>query len=842
MPTNTSTVSDHHGLQKTIILSAQHIVASIERVEASSAGIQSLLCKVVETQAQNQQQMMEMLKILANNNNINASISNEAAGNSPIVNEQNRPSVPTTGDEIGEVVENESSVQHAQNQQLPMMEMLKTLLANDASIVNEAVGNRPIIIPNYEQHPPSVPIVGTEVVQIGSSKINEQQKAEDKQVNQENDQYQPLIEALNSQDWKKAMEYLHDHQTFIKETIGTYSTTRIYNILTTVAYFHQYTFVEEFLKLVPPETLESLTPGGNTVLHAAAFLGDIRFVKALVKKNSRLTQIRSTDALKCVPLTLAAINATDGQKEVVEYLCSVTRDDDPSPFSGEDGFKLLLCLMLFNMHGVALSVCQRFPGLVVELMDRYEEAYIPRLMQFIVDRPFSFLSGSKMKWWERYIYSLIEVDTDGEKHEVLENSEGIRIGDEENPRETSIRENCWTSNKRIITKLCLIDDLFFHVISVPLIRRLYDQKLMHKNIVALTKYFFTQLVKKGMDKNSVKTIFLDCKLLLNAIKFGTTEFVLECLGTFPFLCLELDDKGTMMKLVVSERNEVIYNFMRILKNISFTGRTYSLYEDNNSILHFSAELPHSRRLNVVSGAAFQMQRELQWFKMVENTMLQNDRFVRNKDGDTAHFLFTEKHKELMKEGEDWMKDLSTSCMVVAALIATVAFAAAITVPGGNLQDNNSNYNGLPVFLKENSFMVFATADALALFSSITSVLMFLAVFTSRYSEEDFLKALPQRLIIGLAMLFISMASILVSFGAAFIIILEKQFHWAPIAVSLFSCAPVLLFGFLQFPLFVEMVSSTYWPTIFRKQDRHIYFPYLQEVDRILVLKMMKEEK
>ncbi|XP_026444457.1 uncharacterized protein LOC113344737 isoform X2 [Papaver somniferum] len=403
------------------------------------------------------------------------------------------------------------------------------------------------------------------------------------------------------------MEYLHDYQTFIKETIGTYSRTRIYNILTTVAYFHQYTFVEEFLKLVPPQTLESLTPDGNTTLHAAAFLGDIKFVKALVEKNSRLTQIRSTDAMKCVPLTLAAINATDGQKEVVDYLCSVTRDDDPSPFSGEDGFKLLLCLMLFNMHGVALSVCQRFPGLVVELMDRYEKDYIPRLMQFIVDRPFAFLSGSKMKWWERYIYSLIEVDTAGEKHEV----EGIRLGDEENHLETSIRENCWTSNKRIITK-CISSYCMRYISQVPLIRRLYDQKLMDKNIVALTKYFFTQL--KGMDKNRVKTIFLDYKLLPNAIKFGTTEFVLECLGTFPFLCLELDDKGTMMKLVVSERNEVIYHFMRILKNKSFTGRTYSLYEDNNSILHFSAELPHSRRLNVVSGAGFQMQRELQWFK------------------------------------------------------------------------------------------------------------------------------------------------------------------------------------------------------------------------------------
>ncbi|KAI3892628.1 hypothetical protein MKX03_023247 [Papaver bracteatum] len=98
-----------------------------------------------------------------------------------------------------------------------------------------------------------------------------------------------------------------------------------------------------------------------------------------------------------------------------------------------------------------------------------------------------------------------------------------------------------------------------------------------------------------------------------------------------------------------------------------------------------------------------MQREIQWFKRVESRMLHKDRFVINNDGHTAHFLFTENHRELMEKGEKWMKETSTSCMVVASLIATVAFAAAITVPGGNVQDNNSSDNGLPVFLKKNSF-------------------------------------------------------------------------------------------------------------------------------------------
>ena len=53
----------------------------------------------------------------------------------------------------------------------------------------------------------------------------------------------------------------------------------------------------------------------------------------------------------------------------------------------------------------------------------------------------------------------------------------------------------------------------------------------------------------------------------------------------------------------------------------------------------------------------------------------------------------ETHKELVDKGEKWMKEIATSCTVVGALIITIMFAAAITIPGGN--DSNT---GLPLFL------------------------------------------------------------------------------------------------------------------------------------------------
>ena len=137
----------------------------------------------------------------------------------------------------------------------------------------------------------------------------------------------------------------------------------------------------------------------------------------------------------------------------------------------------------------------------------------------------------------------------------------------------------------------------------------------------------------------------------------------------------------------------------------------------------------------------------------------------NTNGQTARELFTESHKELVKEGEKWVKETSSSCTLVGALIVTIMFAAVITVPGGNNQDS-----GLPTFLHGKVFMVFIICDALSLLSASTSLLMFLGVLTSRYAEEDFLRSLPIKMMIGLSTLIFSIATMMITFCASLFII------------------------------------------------------------------------
>lgn len=181
---------------------------------------------------------------------------------------------------------------------------------------------------------------------------------------------------------------------------------------------------------------------------------------------------------------------------------------------------------------------------------------------------------------------------------------------------------------------------------------------------------------------------------------------------------------------------------------------------------------------------------------------------------TPRALFSDQHKKLVEQGEKWMKETAESCTVVAALIATIMFSAAFTVPGGY-----DEYTGIPLYLHRNSFMVFIVADAMSLFSSCTSVLMFLGILTSRYGEEDFLKSLPRKLIIGLSSLFFSIATMMVTFGVTLVIILKARIAWVSFPIILLAGLPVTLFALLQFPLLVEIFYSTYGPGIFNKPKK-----------------------
>lgn len=144
------------------------------------------------------------------------------------------------------------------------------------------------------------------------------------------------------------------------------------------------------------------------------------------------------------------------------------------------------------------------------------------------------------------------------------------------------------------------------------------------------------------------------------------------------------------------------------------------------------------------------------FQLVKNSMPPNFYARYNNKGQTAKQVFIITQEPLVREGRKWLSKTSESCSLVAALVATVAFTTSTAIPGGA-----NEVTGVPVLSGQPAFKVFAVASLVALCSSVTALVLFLSILTSRFQEKD----LQKKLLMGMTSLWTSIASVLVSFCA-----------------------------------------------------------------------------
>ncbi|KAL4564147.1 hypothetical protein LXL04_028199 [Taraxacum kok-saghyz] len=272
----------------------------------------------------------------------------------------------------------------------------------------------------------------------------------------------------------------------------------------------------------------------------------------------------------------------------------------------------------------------------------------------------------------------------------------------------------------------------------------------------------------------------------------------------------------IIQLAVLHRSDKIYN------RVYDIGERKNLYRtivdsSKNNILHLAGQLAPSHQLNRIPGAALQLQRELQWREEVKNLVFPTYITQENIFKETPDMVFTREHEKLVKEGEKWMKTTAESCSITAALITTIVFAAAITVPGGSNQET-----GIPLFRKNTTFIVFAISDAISLFASSTALVVFLSILTARFAEKDFLVSLPRRLLIGLCALLVSTTTMMVAFSATLFIVFGDQIPWMLAPICGLAFIPISFFVTLQFPLIVDLFWSTY-VSIFRKPKKESIF-------------------
>ncbi|KAI3701578.1 hypothetical protein L6452_26762 [Arctium lappa] len=304
--------------------------------------------------------------------------------------------------------------------------------------------------------------------------------------------------------------------------------------------------------------------------------------------------------------------------------------------------------------------------------------------------------------------------------------------------------------------------------------------------------------------------------ILEAACQNAYQVVDEILCRSPEAIRSTDKNGyDIIQLAVTHRSENIYN---LIYQIGERKSRYRTIKDSsmNNILHLAGRLGPSNELNSRTGAALQLQRELQWREELKKVVFPTYITEENIFKETPDMVFTREHKNLVKEGENWMKTTAESCSITAALITTIVFAAAITVPGGSNQET-----GIPLFTQDIAFTIFAISDAISLFASSTSLLVFLSILTARFAEQDFLVGLPRQLIIGLCTLLLSTIAMMVAFGATLYLVFCRQKPWMLAPICGLAILPIGFFVTLQFPLIVDLLRSTYVP-IFGKQSTSHY--------------------
>ncbi|CAN4104570.1 unnamed protein product [Withania somnifera] len=280
---------------------------------------------------------------------------------------------------------------------------------------------------------------------------------------------------------------------------------------------------------------------------------------------------------------------------------------------------------------------------------------------------------------------------------------------------------------------------------------------------------------------------------------GIIEMVKTILKEFPIATQDTDsDEKNILLLAVEHRQADVYTWLIGEKFPEYV--FYQVDKHGNNAVHLAAKY---QKLEVwrIPGSALQLQGERKWYKYVKHSLPPQSYVRYNKKGQTPRQIFRETHANLQKKGTEWLVTTANSFSVVAALIATVAFATSATIPGG------ADDNGRPHLEAQPAFEVFSISSLVSLCLSVTALVFFLAILTSRCQHNDFERDLPRKLLFGLTTLFASITAILVSFCAAHFFVLKDKFKNAAFPIYGATCIPVVFFAFNQFPLYVDLIRS-----------------------------------
>ncbi|GKV34303.1 hypothetical protein SLEP1_g42680 [Rubroshorea leprosula] len=531
--------------------------------------------------------------------------------------------------------------------------------------------------------------------------------------------------------------------------------------------------------------LETQNKSGKTVLHLAACKGSREIVECLVAKNKKLLEI--PDCEKKIPLVLAC--ATH-HKCLTLYLYSVTPIEILDPVNGDHGFFLLRECLRNRMFEIGLDLLCKFPDLTFHKSSLEPTPIISELVQ-VLSSLFAGIWYKHVPFWEWPLMVYIPFC----KVPIIE---ALLVGDK------------WKTLPEKPGRLKAYNLKY---------DRAYAREMVHFICEQLSTLERDQLLRSGAVEATFK-----------AIKLGYLDFVKQIIEANPDMVWSHDPEHSrdMLMYAVAHRQKEIAKFLyghNAWRNMT----EFTTDDDQNNMLHLVAKLPPSSpHIHHLSDPVLQMQSEAKWFAAVAHIVPTFYKGQRNKIGETPSEMFSKEHQDLLKEAQTWVKETASFAAVIGTLIVGTMFAAGITVPGGN-----NEQDGLPIFSKGGYFRLFIGWDLLAVYLASLSVVLFLDIHKSRLTEEDFLSGfLIFKLAMSFYFLFSSMGIMLICCFASMKLVNPKR-------ITPYNIATFILFGCPYVCIFVKHLLpliKTLYPIFFKTESKVLTCSQISSLKKFPILR------
>ncbi|WOG81585.1 hypothetical protein DCAR_0100736 [Daucus carota subsp. sativus] len=501
------------------------------------------------------------------------------------------------------------------------------------------------------------------------------------------------------------------------------------------------------------EHLKKQNLRGETALHEAARHDDVCIVDLLLRKEAELiSKIGCSTALY--------LAASSGKWKIFEKILKYSND---CMTRRKDGCTVLHAAIMGEHYSTAAKILKLKPELAYICNKVGDTA-----LNLLASSPSSFRSNSNYTTATMGKTSFIPLQS---LRVLFYNCiphiytiDSVKKGDEEDP------DSRWETYIKKEERYQVVD-LF---LGLPWIQPIDDTKQQNLVAVALVRQLlekeedwsrYTYSAHKYHDQSETSD---KAKLnpLIQAIEMGIPELVEEILRYFPDAANSIDIDGrNVFHYAAEHRSGDIYE---MLKKYAINKDRMLLDVDNkgNTILHHATKTKPATNFSL--GVANLMAWDIFWFQRIRHDCSPHLLHIRNNDGNTAEDLLLKDYKNKRQAAEKAVKEMNQGLMVVAALIATVSFAAVFTLPGGFDQNK-----GNPLFFNReghhHDLNLFLSYVGLTFFASLIALGTLLSTQLSRFHLEDMYFALPLKYSIAISCLFLSSCSIFTTFLQALVL-------------------------------------------------------------------------